>query len=91
MTLTCAELVEQVTTYLDRALDPDAERRFEQHLGECPGCATYVEQCRQTARLVATLAPQGVPVPARDELLAAFRDRGRDRARARARRDGQAG
>jgi anti-sigma factor RsiW len=49
--LTCRELVELVTDYLDDAL-PDAERmRFESHLAACEGCDRYVEQIRTTVAL----------------------------------------
>jgi anti-sigma factor RsiW len=77
VTLTCAVLVEQVTAYLDGSLERDDENRFVSHLAECAGCATYVEQCRETIRLVGTLPPDSVAAPARDHLLAAFRERRR--------------
>jgi anti-sigma factor RsiW len=49
--LTCRELVELVTAYLDGAL-PDAERmRFETHMAACEGCDRYVEQIRTTVAL----------------------------------------
>jgi anti-sigma factor RsiW len=71
--LTCQELVELVTDYLDGAL-PEAERvRLEEHLAECPGCRAYVEQIRTTARLAGE-AERLRPPPEMDVLLAAFRD-----------------
>ena len=49
--LTCRELVELVTDYLDGTL-PDAERmRFETHMASCEGCDRYVEQIRTTVAL----------------------------------------
>ena len=49
--LTCRELVELVSDYLDGAL-PDAERmRFEAHVAACEGCDRYVEQIRTTIAL----------------------------------------
>jgi len=71
--LTCRELVELVTDYLDGAL-PDAEHvRFEAHMEACPGCDYYVEQIRTTAALTReTRALEAHPqIPA---LLDAFRD-----------------
>jgi anti-sigma factor RsiW len=50
--LTCQELVELVTDYLDDALPPAERERFEAHVEDCPGCAAYVEQMRVTMRLV---------------------------------------
>jgi anti-sigma factor RsiW len=81
VTLTCAELVEQVTAHLDGALEPDDDRRFMQHAGGCRGCSTYVDQYRETVRLVGSLPDDGVTASARADLLAAFRRRrGADRA-----------
>ena len=53
--MTCQELVELVTDYLEDTL-PDEERaRFEAHLALCPGCVTYLEQMRQTIQLAGLL------------------------------------
>ena len=38
--LTCAEVVELVTEYLEGGLRPDERERFEEHLGVCDLCAT---------------------------------------------------
>jgi anti-sigma factor RsiW len=72
--VTCQEIVELVTDYLEHAL-PEAQRaRFEAHLAECDGCAGYLEDMR---RLIGTLdqVPERPPDPAtREALLSAFRD-----------------
>ena len=53
--LTCQELVELVTDYLDGALLGADVERFESHLAICPGCSTYVDQFRETIRLTGRL------------------------------------
>ena len=54
--LSCQELVELVTDYLEGAL-PEAERaRFDAHLAGCPGCDRYVEQMRATIDLAGASA-----------------------------------
>jgi len=71
--LTCQELVELVTDYLELRL-PEAERsRFEVHLGVCDGCRTHLEQMRQTLRVAGKLREEALAPGARDALLAAFR------------------
>jgi len=50
--LTCRELVELVTDYLEDALPPAERARFEAHVAECGGCAGYVAQMRTTVHLV---------------------------------------
>ena len=46
--LSCQELVELVTDYLEGALPPREHARFEAHLTACEGCARHVEQLRTT-------------------------------------------
>jgi anti-sigma factor RsiW len=71
--LSCQELVEVVTDYLEARLPPAARARFEAHLGECDGCVAYVEQLRQTIRVAGRARVEDVPEPARKALLEAFR------------------
>ena len=72
--LTCQELVELVSDYLEHALPPAERARFEHHLTICPGCATYVEQFRKTIALTGTLREEDLPSDARNELLEQFRN-----------------
>jgi anti-sigma factor RsiW len=72
--LTCRDVVELVSDYLEGALGADEAREFDQHLATCDGCATYVEQMRQTIAAVGRLRHETVPAHARDQLLATFRD-----------------
>lgn len=70
--LTCQELVELVTEWLEGTLSPEERARFDGHLGECPGCRDYLEQIRVTVRLSGRLTEERVAPPAREELLRAF-------------------
>jgi len=81
--LSCQELVELVTDYLEGSLAPEERARFDEHVAECPGCDLYVEQMRATIALVGATAE----LESRPEvtgLLEAFRDwkvrRGPDRS-----------
>ena len=72
--LSCQELVELVTDYLENAL-PRAERvRFEEHLIACPGCQTYLEQIRQTIDVLGRVTEESLEPAARDKLLDLFRN-----------------
>lgn len=71
--LTCRELVELVTAYLEDALDAAGRARFEEHVADCGGCWTYVEQLRQTVAAAGALSEESLSPGARDALLAAFR------------------
>ena len=71
--LTCKELVELVTDYLEGVLS-DADRvRFDQHLIGCPFCTTYLEQMRQTVRTLGQLREESIAPEAMADLLARFR------------------
>lgn len=70
----CRELVELVTDYLEDRLPPQARARFEVHLAECEYCETYLEQMRQTIRVLGRLPEESLSAEARDALLGAFRD-----------------
>ena len=72
--LSCQELVELVTDYLEGALDARDVRAFEGHLAGCDGCTQYVEQLRTTIRIVGTLTPDDLSRDAEAALLQAFRD-----------------
>lgn len=71
--MTCQELVELVTDYLEDVLPQHERARFEAHLAECEGCTNYLEQMRQTIQLAGRITEESVPAGARDELLAIFR------------------
>lgn len=70
--ISCREVVEIVTGYLDGALSAEDHARMEAHLAACPPCGTYVEQIRTTGRLAA--AAELEQSPDREALLAAFRE-----------------
>jgi len=72
--MTCKELVELVTEYLEGMLPEDARIRMERHLSGCDGCATYLEQMRQTIRLTGRLREENLTAQQRDDLLTLFRD-----------------
>ena len=72
--LGCQELVELVTDYVEDALSPDDRARFEEHLGICEGCRSYLGQMEATVRVVGRLRPEDLDPEAQQTLLAAFRD-----------------
>jgi anti-sigma factor RsiW len=69
----CRELVELITEYLEDRLSPVDRSRFEAHLADCEACATYLEQFRQTIRVLGRLPEECLAPEARTALLDAFR------------------
>jgi anti-sigma factor RsiW len=70
--ITCRELVELVTSYLEGALDEPTLNQVEEHLVMCDWCVTYVEQVQATVDALATLPPEPVPGRLLDALSAAL-------------------
>jgi anti-sigma factor RsiW len=71
--LTCRQLVELITDYLEDAL-PHADRvRFDEHLTTCPYCMIYLDQMRQTVRALGSLPEPSLSTDAFETLLAHFR------------------
>ena len=71
--ITCKELVELVTDYLEGRLDPAQRARFEEHLATCTPCTTYLEQMRMTIDALGRIPPESITPEAERDLLAAFR------------------
>jgi predicted anti-sigma-YlaC factor YlaD len=72
--LTCAQVVEIVTAYLEDALSAEDRERVEEHLVFCDGCSTYLEQMRETIAMTGRLGAQQIPPALQERLVAAFRD-----------------
>ena len=72
--LSCVELVELVTDYFDGSLSWSERRRFERHLGACDACSEYLEQMRLVVEATGRLDEESISAPAREALLAGFRD-----------------
>jgi anti-sigma factor (TIGR02949 family) len=72
--LSCQEVVELVTEYLDESLPPEDASLFEQHLNFCEGCVWYVDQLRTTVETVGEIREEQIPPETKERLMGAFRD-----------------
>ena len=73
--ISCREVVEVITDYLDGKLAPEDAAVFEAHLAICDGCRWYLDQIRITIGTVDRIEDEHVPAELRDTVLAAFRNR----------------
>lgn len=55
----CDEVVELVSDYLERTLEPAETESIEQHVVICAACADYIEQMRSTLALAGSLRTSG--------------------------------
>lgn len=72
--LTCQELTELVTDYLDGRLSLWDRVRFELHLAVCRHCRAYLQQMRQTIQTLGALPREALSQQVCDDLLYRFRD-----------------
>jgi anti-sigma factor RsiW len=71
--MTCRELVEVITDYLEGRL-PDPDRvRLEAHVEGCPYCEEYIAQMRRTIDALGELRREAIDPRLEAELLEAFR------------------
>ena len=75
--ITCQEVVEVVTDYVEGRMPPEDVAIFEAHLDLCDGCKWYVDQMRITIATVGRIDEADVPDEMRDTLMTAFRGRTR--------------
>jgi predicted anti-sigma-YlaC factor YlaD len=72
----CIEFVEEITSYLDGAIDPIQRGRIEQHLAGCAGCRAALDQVQSVIRIAGHLTAADVATIApliRDQLLETVR------------------
>ncbi len=74
--VSCQQLVELVTDYLEGQLGADREDALDAHLRLCDGCDAYVEQMRQTVIALRGLADgEAIDAHTREAVIAAFVER----------------
>jgi len=71
--LTCKELVEVLTDYLEDAMEPAERADIERHIAICHGCSNYVEQMHSTIDLLGRTPDDGATVHS-EKLLSIFRE-----------------
>lgn len=71
--MTCREVVELMTDYLEGALSAVERARFEEHIAGCDGCTAYLAQLQTARRITGRLADEPIPAAVEKELLEAFR------------------
>lgn len=71
--LTCEELIDFLSGYIEGELDADVRERFDAHLAICPACVDYLESYRATVRVASATreAEAELPGDAPEELIRA--------------------
>jgi anti-sigma factor RsiW len=71
--VSCQELVELLTNYLEGALTSDEVAAVEHHLALCDGCAAYLDQLRVMIEAMGSVTVKTLSDDSLNELLEAFR------------------
>lgn len=72
--LTCRELTELITDYLEGRLPIMQRLRFRFHIAMCRPCLAYLRQMKIAIRTLGKLPEEGPPPAVREEFLRRFRD-----------------
>ncbi len=72
--LSCKELVELVTEYLEGTLPEERRADFDAHLTDCDGCTNYLAEMRRTIHLTGQLSEDDLSPEAKTTLLKLFQD-----------------
>jgi anti-sigma factor (TIGR02949 family) len=72
--VSCGEVLDRLSAYLDGELSPEDRERIEGHLRGCDGCARFGGEFRATVQALRTelLRPVGLPAPLHDRIMAAI-------------------
>jgi len=71
--MSCKEITELVTDYVEGRLSLGQRLRFQVHLGTCRHCRVYLRQMKTTIRLSGRLPDPALPATLEAELLSRFR------------------
>ena len=59
--LTCKEFLQELTDYLDSAVDAELRRKLEAHINECPNCFVILDTTQKTIKVYKGMEPQEIP------------------------------
>jgi anti-sigma factor RsiW len=59
--LTCKEFLQELTDYMDSAVDVELRRKLEAHISECPNCFVILDTTQRTIKVYKGMEPQELP------------------------------
>jgi anti-sigma factor RsiW len=73
--LSCGNVTDRASDYLDATMAPGERERFARHLASCVGCTRYVEEIRQTIHGLGSLPREPMPDDMKERLRQALHSR----------------
>ena len=72
--LTCMDITELITNYLEGRLSLMDRIRFRMHIMMCRHCREYLNQMKITIRTVGKLPDEPIPADVHDDLMKCFKN-----------------
>lgn len=66
--LTCRQLIDLLSDYVDGDLSPPLQRRLEAHLAGCEPCIAFLQTFKQTQSMARTMHDEDMPPELRQRL-----------------------
>jgi anti-sigma factor RsiW len=71
----------ELSDYLDEAVDADVRARLEQHITQCPNCWVIADTTKKTIQIYKGMDPYPIPSDVESRLLAALEKKMAHRSR----------
>lgn len=70
--LTCKQFLDELSDYLDEAVDTEVRASIEAHLKECPNCWVICDTTKKTVRIYKGMDPYPIPADVQSRLTLAI-------------------
>ena len=70
--LTCKEFLQELSDYLDDAIDAELRSKLEKHITECPNCWVIADTTRKTIQIYKGMEPYNIPAEVESRLMKAL-------------------
>jgi anti-sigma factor RsiW len=70
--LTCKDFLNELTDYLDEAVDTEVRAKIEQHITECPNCWVIADTTKKTIQIYKGMEPYSIPADVESRLMDAL-------------------
>ena len=70
--LTCKQLLDELSDYLDGTVRDDVRRHLDEHVSECPNCWVVVDTTKKTLQIYKGMDPQPIPDELHSRLIKAL-------------------
>ena len=70
--LTCKDFLNELSDFLDDAVDQEIRAKIEKHVSECPNCWVILDTTQKTIKVYKGMVPQQIPTDIHSRLMKAL-------------------